>query len=90
MAVVIKVNGVDKTSDIERNSVRWSDNLTNRVNTFEFSVRGQSLPFALALNDEIVMSIDGVNKFGGRVISMEDTVNTENELYASIALVYSW
>lgn len=78
MAVVVKVNGVDRTSSIEWQSLKWDDNLTNRVNKLAFSLRGQSLPFALALNDEILLTIDGSNVFGGRVISFEDTVEASS------------
>jgi hypothetical protein len=74
MAVALTVNGVDKTTDIQHRSLKWDDNLTNRVNQLSFSIIGQSLPFTVSLNDQVVLSIDGSNVFGGRVVSFQDEV----------------
>ena len=76
--VTVEINGVDKTSDIQHSTFGWEDNLTNRVNTLSFSIIGETLPFTLALDDEVVVKVGGDPVFGGRVITLEDTVQASS------------
>lgn len=75
MAVTVTIAGTDRTSSIRTDSLQWTENLTNKVDTLTFEIVGSAaLPFSLALRDTVAFAIDSTTVFGGRVISYKDSV----------------
>lgn len=85
MGVQILHNGADITSNVLAESVRWTENLTNKADEFGFSVVGNgSMPVTIDKFDEIKLIIDSVTVFGGRVMRYRDTVESRQILYREI------
>ena len=85
MSVVVTIEGTDRSSSIETRSLRWTQNLTNKVDTLTFDiVAHETFPFALALLDDILLTIDSADGFGGRVISWKDSVESRGVLRRTV------
>lgn len=91
MAVVIKINTVDKSSEIDFTSVRLNRALTNQTDTLSFSIRrADSSGYKPALNDVVEVLEDGISLFGGQIIEAHESVEGKLESYEVIAKDYSF
>lgn len=85
MSVQILHNGADITSHVLTETVRWTENLTNKADEFGFSIVGNgSMPVSIDKFDEIKLVIDSATVFGGRVMRYKDTVESRQILYREI------
>lgn len=85
MSVVVTIEGTDRSSSIETRSLRWTQNLTNKVDTLSFDiVSHETFPFTLSLLDDIVLTVDSTDVFGGRVISWKDSVESRGVLRRTV------
>src|SRR3989304_9313393 len=75
MAVILRVNGTDRTDQVEWTSLEKIEVLTKEPDTLRFSLRNYgSKTFRPVLDDEVTLH-DGATKiFGGVVIDTADTV----------------
>lgn len=91
MSVVIKVNTVDKSNEIDYTSVQLNRALTNQTDVLQFTVRRpDSGGFKPALNDVIEVIEGGVTIFGGQIVEVSETVNGKLEYLQCIAKDYSF
>lgn len=82
MAVQIKINGVDKSNNIDPNSVSLQRAMTSQVDTLSFNVirPGGAVGggFKPEANDTIEIVEDGNTIFGGQIIQIDETVEADN------------
>lgn len=81
MAVVVTIEGTDRTSSIVFNSLKKTDNLNQQVDTLEFKIRKYgSLAYVPALGDEVAVTKDGTKLFGGVVVRITENVSAVSVL----------
>lgn len=91
MAVVIKINTVDKSNEIDYTSVQLNRALTNQVDTFEFTIRRpDSSGYKPALLDTVEVIEDGVTLFGGQIVQSEESVEGKLEYFHCLAKDYAF
>lgn len=75
MAVILKVNAIDKTADIDWQSLEKVEVLTREPDTLRFLLRNYGTKtFRPALGDEVTLFEDATKIFGGVVIESVDTI----------------
>lgn len=80
MALLVTIDGTDRTSNIVFPSMRKEDNLNQQVDTLEFKIRKYgSLTYRPNLGDEVVVARSGDTIFGGVITRI-----TENVIAAKI------
>lgn len=91
MAVVIKINNVDKSNEIDYTSVQLSRALTNQVDTLNFTVRRpDSSGYKPALLDTVEVIEDGVTLFGGQIVETKESVEGKLEYFECLAKDYAF
>lgn len=75
MALLVKINSVDKTDQINWRSFSKSEVLTNQVDTLEFDVKNYgSKTYAPALLDTVEVWDDATKIFGGSVVNIDEEI----------------
>ena len=74
MALLLEIDGVDKTSSIDWSSLTYTEVLTKEVDTLDFVVKDTPTKYVPSLGDEVVLSQDGGKLFGGVVIERKESV----------------
>lgn len=74
MALLLEIDGVDKSSSIEWNSLTYTEVLTKEVDMLTFTVKDSPSKYIPSLGDEVVLSQDGTKLFGGVVIEKRESV----------------
>lgn len=91
MSVIIKVNTVDKSSEIDWRTINLTRALTNQIDTLSFTlIRPDSSGYKPVLNDLIELIEDGTTLFGGIVVSTEESVEKKKEVVRVTAKDYSF
>lgn len=91
MSIQIKINGTDKSSEIDFESVKLNRSLTNQVDTFEYRIRrANSTGYKPTLEDEIQVIEDGTTIFGGLIIEMTEEIDALVEYTYCVAKDYSF
>lgn len=91
MGVVIEINNVDKSSEIEWKSINLTRAMTNQIDTLSFTiVRANSSGYKPALNDTVELIEDGTALFGGMIVSIEESVDKLREVVRIIAKDFSF
>jgi len=81
MAVIIEINDVDKSTEIDWKSINLNRAMTNQVDTFSFEiVRANSSGYEPAINDKVELLEDSVLLFGGQIVAIEKTVEAMKEV----------
>lgn len=76
MAVTIKINSIDKSSEVAWRSLNLSRALTNQVDSLSFDLlRANSSGYKPVLNDKVEVLEDATLLFGGQIISMSENVD---------------
>jgi len=83
MSLVLKINGVDRSSIVLWRSFNWSQAITNQVDTVSFQVQKfGSRTFAPTVLDEVVFEQDGSPVFGGNIVKIDESVEAvEKQTY---------
>lgn len=68
MTVTLKVNGIDRTNQI--NSLQKSDVLNEKVDTLSFAVEKYGTVFTPAAGDTVELLIDGVTDYKGLILTI--------------------
>lgn len=99
MTIILKINGIDRTSSILGNSLRKSDSLNNKVDTLSFAVEKYgNHTYAPAVNDTVELLDTGVTIFKGLILSINKSMDghsvvryevecTDNTYFLNRALV---
>jgi len=75
MNLALEINSVDRTDLIERESIKKSDYLNERVNTLRFrTLKYGSRGFTPEINQTVEMTIDAVKEFGGIITSVDKSI----------------
>jgi len=86
MSVVIKIDGIDRSSIITWDSVNWIQGLTSQADTLDFQIKKfgtrDFIPKALS---EVSMEIDGDKVFGGAIIQVQHSVIRPDGLVFSVS-----
>ena len=91
MSILVKINTVDKSSDIDWKTINLTRALTNQIDTFSFTLtRPDSSGYKPVLNDTVELIEDGTTLFGGIVVSTEESVEKKKEVVRIIAKDYSF
>ena len=91
MAVVVEINDVDKSAEIEWKSINLTRAMTNQVDTVSFQiVRADSSGYKPDLNDKVVIKEDGTAIFGGLIVSIEESVEKMREVVRVTAKDFSF
>jgi len=76
MSVTIKLNTVDKSSEIEWNTVQLNRALTNQVDTLKFRIkRANSSGYKPALSDTVEVLEGATSIFGGQIVNMAEVID---------------
>lgn len=73
MAIVLTVNGVDRTSSVDWRTLEKLEVLTKEPDTLKFTIRNYSSKFTPALSDVVVLTDGGTKVFAGIVIETLDS-----------------
>lgn len=74
MAIVVKINGTDRTDHVEWESLRVEQVLTSQVDIAELRVRKYgSRTLIPAVNDTILISDGSEDIFGGRIVKVDES-----------------
>ncbi len=76
MSITVKINSVDKSSEIDWHSLQINRAITNQVDTAKFRVkRANSSGYKPTLNDTVEI-LDGSDIiFGGKIVDMSETID---------------
>ncbi|GIW70356.1 MAG: hypothetical protein KatS3mg101_1103 [Patescibacteria group bacterium] len=74
MALVLKINGIDRSSSIDWSSLSWTSVLTKEVDRLEFLIKKTASKTIPALNDTIELFEDGVKIFGGSLVERNEKI----------------
>lgn len=89
--VTIKINGIDKSNEIDYTSVRLNRALTNQTDTCSFSIRRpDSGGYKPALLNDVEVIENGVTLFGGQIIEVNESVVGKLETIDCVAKDYSF
>lgn len=70
--ITVTIGGTDRTKSIVLKTLVKQDNLNQQVDTLRFIVRKYgSLTYVPALNDEVVVALDGTTVFGGAIVKVD-------------------
>lgn len=76
MSITIKINTVDKSSEIDWKSVSLTRALTNQIDTVKFRVkRANSSGYKPSLNDTVEILEGSTSIFGGQIVDMAEQVD---------------
>lgn len=81
MALVITIDGVDRSADVVRNTFRTSNVLTTRVDTCTFQMRLQDPATKPREGQEVIVTEGGERIFGGRVAVPAEQEIVPGQLY---------
>jgi len=85
MAIIVKFDGVDKTSVVSLENFKIDNILTSQVDTCSLVVKKHSgQPFAPGLTDELVISEDGTKIFGGVIVKSVERLEGGNTIVYDI------
>lgn len=74
MAVVLKINGVDKTASVKMGTLRIMDRINQATDTCQFTVeRKNASSYVPKINDEVTVDVDGVRAYGGVIVQVDMT-----------------
>ena len=77
MSVVIKINSVDKSSEVDFSSLIVKQNLTNQVDTASFKIRKYGSRSTVPAFDDDIEIYDGSTQiFGGKVLKVDEDVES--------------
>lgn len=74
MALILKINAVDRSSSIDWGSLAWDSILTKEVDRLEFLIKKTASKIIPALNDTIELLEDGVKIFGGSLVERNEVI----------------
>lgn len=74
MAITVTINSIDRTDHISLGSLNVQLNLTDRVDTANFSYIKGAKTFVPSVTDEVEVIDGGVKVFGGQIINIDETV----------------
>lgn len=91
MAVIIEINDVDKSTEIDWKGISLTRALTNQVDTINFSLtRANSSGYKPVLNDKVEVIEDGTLIFGGLIVSIDEAVEKKKEVVRISAKDFSF
>jgi len=83
MAIILKVNAVDKTDQVDWKSIEKIEVLTKEPDTLKFSIRNYGTKtYRPVLGDEVTLFEDSTKIFGGVVIETEDEIIANLKFFA--------
>jgi len=74
MSVVIKINSVDRSSWIDRDSIVYQQGLTKEPDTLEFMVLETPDKTVPSLSDAIELHVDSTKLFSGKIVETEEVL----------------
>jgi hypothetical protein len=83
--MTITIGGVDRTSLIQFGSLQKTDALNSQADTLNFSIlyyAGQT--WRPEVNAEVIMTVDSVKEFGGKIISISKEIRSDGVVKYSI------
>lgn len=90
MAITIRINGQDKSNQIDFSSIQWTDELTSQVDTLEFMVRNVAgKTYRPALNDDVKLYDGTTALFGGVVTESSETIDGLTKYFKVVCKDYS-
>ena len=77
MALVVEINGVNKSDIVLWKTLTWGQALTNQVDTFTFQVQKfGSRTFSPTVLDEVTLSDGGSVVFGGNIVKIVENIES--------------
>ena len=74
MSIIVKINTIDKTNQIEQGSLEVTQRLTSQVDTASFNIRKAGAKTVIPAYDDDIEVWDGATKiFGGKVITVQSS-----------------
>jgi hypothetical protein len=87
VALVVKINGVDRSSLVLWRSLTWNQALTNQVDTITFQVQKfGSRTFAPSVLDEVTLEDGGTKVFAGNVVKIDESIESVDRQVYSITV----
>lgn len=74
MAVVLKINGTDRSSLVKFGTLRISDKINQAADTCDFAIEQYGAQvFKPSVNDEVIVEVDAVRRYGGVIVEVEQS-----------------
>lgn len=76
MSFVVTIDSTDRTSNVVFPSLIKTDQLNQQVDTLTFSIKkyGSSQTYVPSINEEVVVTKDGTNIFGGVIVKIRERI----------------
>ena len=75
--ITVTIDAVDVTAQIKMGSLRKEDNINNKVDRLSFTIESYTgNTFTPALDAEVLLYVDAVKQYGGRVISFNESIQS--------------
>lgn len=79
MALLVTINGTDRTDKIAKDSLKIENILTRKRDTCKFQITSHAGDtYAPSLGQEVIVTLDGTRVFGGIIIDREQKASTYN------------
>jgi len=76
--ITVTIDAVDVTAQIKMGSLRKEDNINNKVDRLSFTIESYTgNTFTPALDSEVLLYIDAVKQYGGRIVSFNESVQSD-------------
>lgn len=76
--ITVEIDGVDRTSLIDMGSLHKDDQLHNKVDSLTFTIQSYTgHAYTPQLNDEVIVEVDSVVAYGGRIISYNERIDAD-------------
>lgn len=92
MTIELKINDVDRTSDIVAGSLNKSDVINDEKDTLTFQIQKYgTVGFTPIIGQAVVLNIDGTTEFGGIILELKKTIKDgQLVLYDVVCVDYSF
>lgn len=76
--LTLTIGGVDVTTRIKVGTLKKDDNINNKTDTLSFTIESYTgNSYTPALDAEVILTVDSVITFGGRILSYDQNVSAE-------------
>lgn len=88
MVLELLIDSVDRIGDVDIESIRKTDQINERTDTLNFTVKKVAgVSFTPTVGDDVVFNMDGTRIFGGIVIRVQETTQGEKTIVYDVECV---
>lgn len=81
MSVTLTIAGTDRADQVQWKSLRRDNRINNQPDTLKFSLLyGGTKTYKPSINDEVILTINGNREFGGRILRVDQRLNSSFQI----------